>query len=336
MGFPPKRALTRFATLAFFIGSTAYALQSYLRGTQWMLNSQELGNQGQEIHDTTAENEVGSTTNVTVWEILKNDPTISKFYKLNEPMDIIYKWLDNPKHIFTIYAPIDSAWDNQTFPSEAPDFYWSFLSLHHMASGWTSYADLAASTTMHNRIVLDIFQKYRQRYTVKDKNGDMLFNRKAKYVGKESVSSRDLQFENLRDLQIAQKAINGYVHRISGLLHLPDAAADALREWPQFRTFRQGLMHSDVAVPVNNTQGHLTQTIFAPSNEAFAKLGHKVNKFLFSAWGRPYLAALLKYHIVMNHTLYSDIYYKRDGKGQVRLDTTSEPVSNLFLLLFDE
>lgn len=34
-----------------------------------------------------------------------------------------------------------------------------------------------------------------------------------------------------------------------------------------------------------------------------------MSSFLFSPWGRKYLKALVKYHIVLNETLYSDAYY---------------------------
>jgi uncharacterized surface protein with fasciclin (FAS1) repeats len=58
-----------------------------------------------------------------------------------------------------------------------------------------------------------------------------------------------------------------------------------------------------------NTTAHTGGTFFAPSNFAFKKLGPKINAFLFSKFGTPYLKALLKYHIVVNQTLYSDAFY---------------------------
>lgn len=111
------------------------------------------------------------------------------------------------------------------------------------------------------------------------------------------------------------------------MLHLPDAASDLLRSRPDFTTFRKGLIITDVAIQVNDSQNHVTQTLFAPTNKAFEKLGHKVNKFLFSPWGKPYLAALLKYHLVMNSTLFSDIYFLPTGAGQVKLNISSEAVT---------
>jgi len=51
-------------------------------------------------------------------------------------------------------------------------------------------------------------------------------------------------------------------------------------------------------------------TIFAPTNHAFARLGHRVNAFLFETErGRHILKEILKYGVVANTTLYSDAVY---------------------------
>jgi uncharacterized surface protein with fasciclin (FAS1) repeats len=56
-------------------------------------------------------------------------------------------------------------------------------------------------------------------------------------------------------------------------------------------------------------------TVFAPSNEAWSRLGPRANAFLFNTeTGKKYLRALLKYQIVPNITLYSDEVYYGDEK----------------------
>jgi len=64
---------------------------------------------------------------------------------------------------------------------------------------------------------------------------------------------------------------------------------------------------------------HTGGTLFAPSNAAFAKLGPKVNAFLFSKYGEKHLKALLEYHIVVNNTMYSDAYSFED-KDDAEMD----------------
>lgn len=56
-------------------------------------------------------------------------------------------------------------------------------------------------------------------------------------------------------------------------------------------------------------------TLFAPTNRAFARLGPHLNAFLFNTEpGKKYLKAILKYHFVPEHTVYTDAYYKA-GSG---------------------
>lgn len=56
-------------------------------------------------------------------------------------------------------------------------------------------------------------------------------------------------------------------------------------------------------------------TTFVPTNEAFRRLGWRVNDFLFSKRGEKCLRSMIEYHIVVNQTLYSDVLY-RDGKAK--------------------
>ena len=73
-----------------------------------------------------------------------------------------------------------------------------------------------------------------------------------------------------------------------------------------------------------NTTDHPPGTLFAPSNFAFSRLGARINAFLFSPRGLPYLEALLKYHIVPERALYSDAYYHPES------DETASPKGGLF------
>jgi uncharacterized surface protein with fasciclin (FAS1) repeats len=71
---------------------------------------------------------------------------------------------------------------------------------------------------------------------------------------------------------------------------------------------------------------HTGGTLFAPSNMAFKKLGPKINAFLFSKYGEKYLKALLKYHVVVNETLYSDAFYKAKEAQELIDDISDEAV----------
>ncbi|KAK6501005.1 hypothetical protein TWF506_003761 [Arthrobotrys conoides] len=103
-------------------------------------------------------------------------------------------------------------------------------------------------------------------------------------------------------------ATNGVIHAVDSVLFPPPVAGRIIHFFPsEFSTFLLAVHLTNLSqeIPHEHTGG----TLFAPPNSAFQKLGPKINGFLFSPWGRKYLKALLKYHIVLNETLYSDAYY---------------------------
>lgn len=48
-------------------------------------------------------------------------------------------------------------------------------------------------------------------------------------------------------------------------------------------------------------------TVFAPSDEAWDKLGAEVKSFLFGEEGAGYFRALVRYHIIVDEILYTDV-----------------------------
>ena len=97
----------------------------------------------------------------------------------------------------------------------------------------------------------------------------------------------------------------------------PPKAVDIIDLLPgEFSTLDLALEKTGLYAALNDTSSHVGGTLFAPSNFAFKKLGPKVNAFLFSKFGEKYLKALIKYHVVPNHTLYSDAYYKADSAAE--------------------
>ncbi|KAL4909707.1 hypothetical protein BDW74DRAFT_42702 [Aspergillus multicolor] len=124
-------------------------------------------------------------------------------------------------------------------------------------------------------------------------------------------------------------ASNGLIHGLDSILLPPPHTLLVLDILPTiFSTFNLGLTKTSLTEHLNTTDQEKAPgfTVFTPSNHAFERLGLRINAFLFSPPGLPYLRALLKYHIVPNQTLYSDVLYK-DGhikpfglKGSTHLD----------------
>ncbi|KAL4740470.1 FAS1 domain-containing protein [Aspergillus similis] len=112
-------------------------------------------------------------------------------------------------------------------------------------------------------------------------------------------------------------ASNGLIHGLDSILLPPPPARLLLDILPtKFSTFDLGLIKTGLTHYLNTTKEESAHgfTMFTPSNRAFDHLGLRINAFLFSPYGTPYLRALLKYHIVPNQTLYSDVLYTSDGK----------------------
>jgi uncharacterized surface protein with fasciclin (FAS1) repeats len=131
-----------------------------------------------------------------------------------------------------------------------------------------------------------------------------------------------------------QKASNGVVHRIDGALLPPESVVETIQSAPAyFSRFLEGLEKSDLLSVVNDTSTHVGSTVFAPSNIAFEKLDHDVQSFLFSEQGAKHLKALLKYHIVLNHTLYSDAQY--DGKVERPTNPEDHPYVSFLVIVLD-
>lgn len=101
---------------------------------------------------------------------------------------------------------------------------------------------------------------------------------------------------------------NGVVHAVDNLLFPPPPIYIEAELMPStFSTFVNAAWKTGLVDTLNKTSH---STIFAPSNFAFAKLGAKINAYLFSTRGQPVLTKLLKYHIVPDILFYSDLVYK--------------------------
>lgn len=100
------------------------------------------------------------------------------------------------------------------------------------------------------------------------------------------------------------------IHAVDHILLPPPSALKIISLLPsEFSTLTLALEKTGLLETFENGP-HVGGTFFAPSNAAFKWLGPRANAFLFSQRGLPFLKALLKYHVSVNQTLYSDAFYK--------------------------
>ncbi|PHH84065.1 hypothetical protein CDD83_2554 [Cordyceps sp. RAO-2017] len=111
------------------------------------------------------------------------------------------------------------------------------------------------------------------------------------------------------------EASNGIIHAVNHVLVPPFMVGRLLTLFPsRFSTLLLAYEKTDFVDFIHKVS-LVGSTVFAPSNDAFGRLGARANAFLFNTQtGHKYLRALLKYHVSPNATLYSDAYYdKTDG-----------------------
>ncbi|QGA21450.1 hypothetical protein EYB26_009161 [Talaromyces marneffei] len=105
-------------------------------------------------------------------------------------------------------------------------------------------------------------------------------------------------------------ATNGIIHAVDKLIIPPLSAKTAIELVPSlFSTLDLALVKTGLIDKLDPSTLKISGTIFAPTNQAFAKLPAKVNAFLFSPVGQKYLKALLKYHVVPGHIVFTDAHY---------------------------
>jgi uncharacterized surface protein with fasciclin (FAS1) repeats len=242
--------------------------------------------------------------NMTVYELINKSNYTTKLAKLINKYDDIVEVLNSTKANYTIFAPIDAAFekipDHGHEPSE--EFLKNLL-FYHVADGF-----YPAGRVLHSYTIPTLFNPHglghAQRLTVRV-----------------TLKGPTINFYS-RIVAVNIFGTNGVIHGVDSILIPPPRVATIIDLLPgEFSTLELGLGKTDLWDKLNSTEdSHTGGTLFAPSNFAFQKLGPRINAFLFSTYGQKYLKALLEYHFVVNQTLYSNAFYDA---------TSDEPSRNL-------
>lgn len=231
-------------------------------------------------------------TNRTVYELIAGSKYTTKLAGLiNEYPDLVHA-LNTTSGKFTVFAPVDSAFEK--IPKHAPkpskEQLEKLLSYHVVPDVYP------AGRVLASRTVPTLFQS------------ESLGGQLQRLSINLSLKGLTVNFYS-RVIAVNIFASNGVIHGVDSLLIPPPSALTVLDLLPSaFSTLSLALEKTDLHDVLNKT-AHAGATFFTPTNGAFARLGPKANAFLFSAFGKPYLAALLKYHVVFDQTLYSDAFY---------------------------
>ncbi|KAL8992234.1 MAG: hypothetical protein Q9169_007258 [Polycauliona sp. 2 TL-2023] len=242
--------------------------------------------------------------NQTIYELISTSKYTTKLAAaINEYPDLVVL-LNGTIANYTVFAPIDSAFDKipDTAPKPSKEFLKNVL-LYHVSPEFYPAGKVLVTHTVPTALTVDTVGIGPQRVSTNIGLKGLTVNFYARIIAIDIFGT------------------NGVIHGIDSLLVPPPNVVDIIQFLPgEFSTLELGLTKTGLLPMINDTSAHTGGTVFAPSNFAFQKLGPKINGFLFSSYGQKYLKALLEYHVVANQTLYSDAYYAVDS-----VDSTNIP-----------
>ncbi|KAK2760266.1 hypothetical protein FQN54_002334 [Arachnomyces sp. PD_36] len=248
--------------------------------------------------------------NRTIYELIAENEHSTEFAKLVSKFDDVVDYLNSTSADYTVFVPANRAFEKFKHAPTPSDEYLKKLISYHVSPVFSPVRTVFLSRTIPTLL--------------KEKE---LGSNPARISTQFGLHGLTINFY-AHIIKADIFATNGVIHAIDELLLPPFPAADILNFLSSdLSTLELGLTKTGLFERINDTSNHAGGTLFAPTNLAFKKLGPKVNGFLFSRWGQKYLKALLKYHIVANHTLYSDAYYgpKDDKERSTQLTHVDLP-----------
>ncbi|KAF4446751.1 hypothetical protein F53441_9685 [Fusarium austroafricanum] len=244
----------------------------------------------------------GDFTDHTTYDLIAKSNYTKKFFKLVQKHEKFAKLLNSTdsKTNYTLFVPTDEAFehipDHHKDKKPSDEFIEAVLNYH-----------LGIGEYPASRILFT--------HTVPTVHKEALLGDKPQRL-RTSVGFSGVRV-NLYSKVIAVnfKTKNGIIHAVNRILVPPTFIGKEISLFPaQFSTLLLAFDKTDFVKYIHNVP-MVGSTVFAPSNDAWAKLGPRANAFLFNTeTGKKYLKALLKYQIVPNVTLYSDEIYYSDEK----------------------
>ena len=235
--------------------------------------------------------------NKTIYQLISSSEYTTRLAALVDEYDDLVTLLNGTAANYTLFAPVNSAFEKipEHAPKPSKEELKSIL-LYHTSDEFYPAGRVLVTHTVPTLL-----------------DGEYLGGRSQRLSTNIGLKGLTVNFYS-RIIAINIFGTNGVIHGVDSILVPPPKIVPAISLFPgEFSTLELGLTKTGLLGPLNDTSKHVGGTLFAPDNFAFWKLGPKINAFLFSSYGLKYLKALLEYHAVPNHTLYSDAYYKGDS-----------------------
>ncbi|KAJ3955593.1 hypothetical protein N0V92_007888 [Colletotrichum tropicale] len=211
-----------------------------------------------------------------------------QFAALLRGQEVLRSRLAGAEGGFTVFVPTDEAFQKLDM-DQSGEALVREMAEYHVLEGVYSVYDLRGMQTVPT-VLEEPGTGRRQRLRVGGGGEDVVLNFYSRLLGGESKRAR-----------------NGIVHFVDDVLVPPprfDRLIDVLPE--RLSVFSRALKETGVGDEAG-LEGPRGLSVFAPSDEAWDKLGAEVKSFLFGERGADYLRALVRYHIIVDEILYTDV-----------------------------
>ena len=239
--------------------------------------------------------------NLTIYELISKSKYTTKLAKLIDEFPEFVEALNGTKHNYTLFAPIDKAFEKipEHAPKPSKEKLKTLLS-YHVSPDFYPAGRVLVSRTIPTALEGEDIGGFPQRLSTQASLRGLTVNFYSRIVAIDIFGT------------------NGVIHGVASILLPPLKVVDIISALPgEFSTLELALVKTGLLSKFNDTSSHVGGTLFAPSNSAFQKLGPRINAFLFSKYGEKYLKALILYHAASDFTLYSDAYYPPEGQTSI-------------------
>lgn len=242
-------------------------------------------------------------SNLTIYQLISESKYTTKFSKIVNEYDDIVKLLNSTEANYTLFVPVDSAFEHIPEDKKPSKEFIEKVLLYHIAEEEYPAGRLLHTQTVPTVLKEKLLGDKPQRLRISVGFGGIRIN----YFSK--ISGGNIH------------AKNGVIYGVDHILVPPPYVGREISLFPGiFSTLLLAYEKTDFVKFIHNIP-LVGSTVFAPTNEAFKKLGPRANAFLFNTEkGRGYLEALLKYQIVANTTLYTDAIYEAKSSEHYHVD----------------
>lgn len=246
----------------------------------------------------------GDFTDHTTYELIAKSNYTKKFFKLVQKHEKFGKLLNSTDANYTLFVPTDEAFEHipHHHKDKPSDEFVEAVLNYHLGIGEYPASRILFTHTIPTTLKEPLLGDKPQRLRTSVGFSGVRVNLYSKVIA------------------VNFKTKNGIIHAVNRILVPPPFIGKEISLFPaQFSTLLLAFEKTDFVKYIHNIP-MVGSTVFAPSNDAWRRLGPRANAFLFNTeTGKKYLKALLKYQIVPNITLYSDEVYYGDEKVSKKL-----------------